>query len=209
MESYLSATGVFNGLVYIIFYISTRMILEKENLLDAGEEIIERVRKHWIVYVYDFISHAVGCIVFIVAAGYLAAHGKLFGVETLYGDYGAMVLVAFVILFWTSFFFAWTKNYFDVWYVTNKHIIAINQKDIFDRDEAFMELNRIQDVFFEKTGFISTLLGYGQLKVQSAGTEQEFIIEDVRDVEGCAHRIMELRDRVQGKSSQPINSSLQ
>ena len=63
-----------------------------------------------------------------------------------------------------------------------------------------MELVRIQDVFFEKQGFIATLLGYGKLKVQSAGTDQEFIMEDVGDVEGCAHRIMELRDEVQGKN---------
>ena len=83
----------------------------------------------------------------------------------------ALILVAFVILFWTSFFYAWTKNYLDIWYVTTKHIVAINQKDLFQREDAFMELTRIQDVFFEKEGFLSTLLGYGTLKVQSAGTE--------------------------------------
>lgn len=187
-------------IVCIIWSYDACMILQKEELLDEGEEVIEAVRKHWIVYVFDFLSHAVGCAIFISAAIYLASHKKLWFVAALYGDYGAMVLVFFVMLFWVSFFFVWTKNYFDVWYVTNQHIIAINQKDIFERDEAFMELTRIQDVFFEKSGVIATLLGYGHLKVQSAGTEQEFIIEDVADVEGCAHRIMELRDKAQGKS---------
>ena len=81
-----------------------------------------------------------------------------------------------------------------MWYVTDRHIIAVNQKQIFEREESFMELNRIQDVFFEKNGLLSTLLNYGKLKVQSAGTEQEFVISDVRDVERVAHRIMELRD---------------
>jgi hypothetical protein len=105
-----------------------------------------------------------------------------------------MILVFFIILFWISFFFFWTKSYFDVWYITNQHIIAINQKELFERDEAFMELTRIQDVFFEKSGFLGTFLGYGTLKVQSAGTVQEFVIEDVHDVEQVAHRLMELRD---------------
>lgn len=173
------------------------MTFEKENLLEDGEEMIEKVRKHWIIYVKDFCLHTFGCFFFIYIASFLASKGNINGLY--YGDYGAMILVSFVLLFWTSFFFAWTKNYFDVWYVTDQHIIAVNQKDIFDRDEAFMELIRIQDVFFEKTTFLSTILGYGKLRVQSAGTEQEFIIEDVRDVEGCAHRIMDLRDRAQGK----------
>ena len=176
------------------------MILEQENLLEEGEEMIEKVRKHWIVYVYDFLLHLFGCLFFIIIAIFLASKGNFNGL--FYGDYGAMILVSFVLLFWASFFYAWTKSYFDVWYVTDQHIIAINQKDIFARDEAFMELVRIQDVFFEKNGFLQTLLGYGQLKVQSAGTDQEFVIENVRDVEGCAHRIMELRDEVQGKGQQ-------
>jgi len=178
------------------------MIMEQEHLLEEGEEMIEKVRKHWIVYVNDFLLHAFGCFFFITIASFLASRGNSAVNGLFYGDYGAMILVSFVLLFWTSFFYAWTKNYFDVWYVTNEHIIAINQKDIFERDEAFMELVRIQDVFFEHNGFLATLLGYGQLKVQSAGTEQEFTIENVRDVEGCAHRIMELRDKAQGNGGE-------
>lgn len=185
------------------------MIIEQEHLLEEGEEMIEKVRKHWIVYVNDFLLHTFGCLFFITIAVFLSSSANSKATGLFYGDYGAMILVSFVLLFWTSFFYSWTKNYLDVWYVTNQHIIAVNQKDIFDRDEAFMELVRIQDVFFEHTGFVATLLGYGQLKVQSAGTEQEFIIENVRYVEGCAHRIMELRDSAQGKGQgQQVDSSL-
>lgn len=119
-----------------------------------------------------------------------------------------MVLVMFVLIFWVSFFFAWTKDYFDIWYVTNEHIIAVNQREMFRRDEAFMELERIQDVVFEKEGVVATVLGYGRLKVQSAGTSQEFIMEHVRDVEEAAHRIMELRDGTQEKSKQVAKQSL-
>jgi hypothetical protein len=175
------------------------MTFEQENLLEDGEEMIEKIRKHWIIYVYDFLVHLFGCLIFIFAAIYLSLNTKLQTVNAMYSNYGAMILVSFVILFWLSFFYAWTKNYFDVWYVTDQHIIAVNQNDLFNRDEAFMELTRIQDVFFERGNFLQTLLDYGELKVQSAGTEQEFIIENVRDVEGCAHRIMELRDKAQGR----------
>jgi uncharacterized membrane protein YdbT with pleckstrin-like domain len=174
--------------------------MEQESLFEENEELIEKVRKHWIVYVQDFFIHSIGCILFIGLAYGLSSAGEGMWLPQEFSTSGSLILIVFVILFWISFFFFWTKNYFDVWYVTNQHIIAINQKQLFDRDEAFMELTRIQDVFFEKNGFISTLFGYGTLKVQSAGTVQEFIIEDVADVEQTAHRIMELRDSVKVKT---------
>lgn len=182
------------------------MTFEKEHLLEEGEIMVDAIRKHWIVYARDFLLHAFGCLIFIISAYYLASRGSFGGIYVTETSYGAMILVMFVLIFWTSFFYAWTKDYFDVWYVTNEHIIAVNQKEIFTRDEAFMELERIQDVFFEKDGLLSTVLDYGRLKVQSAGTDQEFIMEDVRDVESVAHRIMDMRDEAQGKTRRVAGS---
>jgi hypothetical protein len=171
---------------------------QREHLLEEGEYIVERVRKHWIVYLRDFFLHAFGCFVFIICAYFLTTRGA-FSTIAAEASYGAMILIGFVLIFWTSFFYAWTKEYFDVWYVTNQHIIAVNQKEMFSRDEAFMELVRIQDVIFEKDGFLSNLLGYGKLRAQSAGTEQEFVIDYIRGVEAAAHRIMDMRDEAQEK----------
>lgn len=184
------------------------MTFEKENLLEEGEVMVGAIRKHWIVYVRDFLLHAFGCIVFLMSAYFLASRGAFGGVYAAETSYGAMVLVMFVLIFWVSFFYTWTKNYFDVWYVTSEHIIAINQRQMLDREESFMELNRIQDVFFEREGIFSTILGFGRLKVQSAGTEQQFVMEDVRDVEEAAHRIMQMRDEAQGKEAVPRTDSL-
>ena len=137
----------------------------------------------------------------MVIANFLTMKGVFSFIDSESGAYAGLILLMFVAIFWVSFFYAWTKNYFDVWYVTDRHIIAVDQKQIFERDESFMELVRIQDVSFEKNGFISTYFGYGKLKVQSAGAEQEFVIDNVHDVEAVSHRIMELRDRVQGRGA--------
>ena len=169
--------------------------MEQDKLLEEGEVLLEGVRKHWIIYVQDSLSHLFGCILFIAFAMYLSFHRVIPLLDTDNKAYISMILTFFVIIFWTSYFYFWTKNYFDVWYVTDRHIIAVNQKDMFERDQAFMELTKIQDVSFEKNGFIATFLGYGKLKVQTAGSDQQFVIEDVHDVEAVAHRIMELRDK--------------
>lgn len=176
--------------------------MQQDELLEEGEIILDRVRKHWIVYAEDVFYHTFGCFLFMVLASYLSHSGAFSFIDEDSGAYLGMVLVMFVIIFWISFFYAWTKEYLDVWYVTDRHIIAVNQKQMFEREEAFMELSRIQDVFFDKTGFISTWLGYGKLRVQTAGSEQEFIIENVAEVEAVAHRIMELRDISQHKAEE-------
>lgn len=169
--------------------------MQQDDLLEEGEIILEKVRKHIIVYLSDFFYHSLGCFIFMVIASYLTSSGYLSFINKDSSAFAGLILVMFVIIFWTSFFYAWTKEYLDVWYITDRHIIAVNQKQIFEREEAFMELNRIQDVFFEKNGFLATFFGFGKLRVQSAGTEQEFIIENVHDVEMVAHKIMELRDK--------------
>jgi membrane protein YdbS with pleckstrin-like domain len=170
-----------------------------EELLRQGEELKMEVRKHWIVYVGDFLAHGFGGLFFIVLAHYLITVKGILPIPSLTYSDVAMILMLFVIVFWCSFFFSWTKNYLDVWYVTDKHIVAVNQKEIFEREEAFMELVRIQDVFFENNGPIATLLGFGKIRVQSAGTEQEFIMNNVKDVQNVTHKIITLRDIAQGK----------
>lgn len=155
-----------------------------------GELVTRAIRKHVIVYVEDLVFHFFGCIAFFAIGTALLISGGFAK------HYGAPFFALLVLLTWVSFFAAWTKNYFDVWYITEKHIIAANQKDILEREEAFMELARIQDVFFEKDGILQTFFGYGKLRVQSAGTEQEFVLENVANVEEVAHTIMDLRDTI-------------
>jgi uncharacterized membrane protein YdbT with pleckstrin-like domain len=180
--------------------------MQQDELLEEGEMMLEKVRKHWIVYIEDVVSHTFGCFLFMVGASYLSSKGVLSFIDQDSSAYLGMVLVMFVIIFWISFFYAWTKEYFDVWYITDRHIIAVNQKQMFEREEAFMELNRIQDVLFDKNGFLATWLGYGKLRIQTAGIEQEFVIENVSEVEAVAHRIMEMRDRAQNERSESRQS---
>jgi len=168
--------------------------MEQESLFKEDEIILVKVRKHFIVYIEDFLLHSFGCILFALALFFFSS--LVPRLHSALSSSTELILLAFLLLFWTSFFYGWTKNYLDVWYVTNQHIIAVNQKQLFEREKAFMELTRIQDVFFEQNSFLATFLGYGKLRVQSAGTNQEFVIEYVRNVETVAHRIMDLRDEI-------------
>jgi uncharacterized membrane protein YdbT with pleckstrin-like domain len=156
-----------------------------------GEIILSEVRKHWIVYLEDIVFHGSALILFSGIAIF-------FSVQDMFISEGYIELIVLILALLTtvSFFASWTLNYFDVWHITSKHIVAVNQKDILNREEAYMEFSRIQDVFFEKEGILSVWLHYGALRIQSAGTEQQFVMRHVKEVEKVAHTIMDLRDKI-------------
>ncbi len=169
--------------------------MDTESLTTEGENVLQTARKHFLVYVEDVFIHGFGCLLLITGVYFLHDRGGI--VEA----YVSLLLCMFIFIFFTSFFYAWTKDYFDAWFLTDVHIIAINQKSILDREISYMEYSRIQDVFFEKEGLLQTFFGYGRLKVQTAGAEQEFVIESVRDVESIAKAIIELRDNTAHQKS--------
>ncbi len=187
----MQGESIFWGPFLLLVACSSCNIMEKESLFQENEIVIMEAKKHIFVYLEDVLIHSFGCVVFITAGLFLSERGgQTEGIVSLF-------LYMFVLIFFTSFFYAWTKNYFDAWYITNVHIVAVNQRGILDREVSYMEYSRIQDVFFEKEGLVQTFFGFGRLKVQTAGAEQEFIIDSVRDVENIAKKILELRDIAQ------------
>lgn len=152
------------------------------------EEILHRIKKHLLVYCEDFFIHGFAGWTIVACLYFLNDTTGIIG-NTL-----SLILLMCWLIFVTSFFYAWTKDYFDKWDITSIHIIAINQKSLLEREVSYMEYSRIQDVHFEKNGLLENFFGYGTLRIQTAGSEQEFIINGVADVEEAAKRIIEMRD---------------
>jgi len=82
----------------------------------------------------------------------------------------------YILLF---FFNAFLDYYLDVWIVTTKRIINIEQKGLFNRVIAEHELDKIQDVTGEQKGFFATIFSFGDVLVQTAGEVPMFIFRQV------------------------------
>lgn len=82
-----------------------------------------------------------------------------------------MILFLFLFLFWMDY-------YLDMWIITDRRIIAIEQKGLFRREVAEILLPRVQDVTIEISGIIETFLKFGTIKIQTAG-EREFTINNI------------------------------
>lgn len=152
--------------------------------LDKDENVIMEVRKHWIV----FLGNAIGLlfsaflpfVLFTILKIFLPG---LFSVQ-LPGNVYALFLYFYclwLLTIWISFFLSWTKYYLDVWYVTKKRIIAIDQRRIFSREISNLRFDKIQDVTIDVRGFIATFLNFGNIRIQTASEDaRDFSMTSVR-----------------------------
>lgn len=146
---------------------------------DKDEHIIFEIRKHWFVLAKQvtfaffafFMPPVLYAIVSILPIE-LITPGN--GIILFLFFYGVWLLITLMVTF-----VFWTDYYLDVWVITNKNLIDIEQKGLFNREIATMQLSKIQDVTSEQRGIIASLLNFGDLHVQTAGNEREFVIRSV------------------------------
>ncbi|MEY2702541.1 MAG: hypothetical protein RLY43_1174, partial [Bacteroidota bacterium] len=96
-------------------------------------------------------------------------------------DYNLTILFLFlyvnwILILWVISFFIWTDYYLDVWIITNKNLIDVEQIGVFHREISTTRLARIQDINSEVKGLFQTFLNFGNLSIQTAGSDMVFKI---------------------------------
>src|SRR3989344_5967805 len=157
--------------------------------LDLDEHVIFEVRKHWIV----FVGYALTLIFMAVIPYVFFFFLKMFfpSASNISLNFGGNTEALFhflyclwLLILWISFFIHWTKYYLDAWYVTDKRIIIVDQRRLFNREISNVRFDRIQDVSIQVPGFLSTFLDFGNIEVQTASEDVcEFKMRTIRHPE--------------------------
>ncbi len=162
-------------------------MLYKALHLEPEENVILEVRKHWIVFVgYAitlFVTAIFPPILYVVSKNIPSFIYLTNIIENKFSLF--MFLYSLWLLFlWISFFVHWTTYYLDVWYVTEKRIIAIEQRGLFSREVSNLLFDKIQDVTLDVKGLIPTLLEFSDIRVQTASEDnRDFFMTSVRHPE--------------------------
>jgi len=83
----------------------------------------------------------------------------------------------------------------DHWIITDRRIIVIDQIRFFQRNVSIFRLERLQDIEFNVSGLIATVLNFGTLKAQTAGThEHNFQTSGLPDPRGLQGLIQKATD---------------
>ena len=165
------------------------------SLLSSDEKIIFKIRKHWLTIAVSglgFLGLAVVPLIIDSTVGFNLSFLPITFSESVKTHIGTFFYLLWLLAMWVGFFSAWTDYYLDVWQVTDRRIIDIEQKGFFSRDEAMIRFENIQDITIDTHGFFATVFDFGDLRVQSAGERREFIIKNAAHPEAMKKKIQEL-----------------
>lgn len=171
------------------------MLFEKIQL-EPGEEILKMVRKHWFV----IVSELFGTLIMLMFPifGFLVV--SFFPDQLHFNLANYTTLIAFGVAVWSMFcliagFTIWTHYYLDLWIITDRRIILIDQISFFNRNVSIFRLERLQDIEFYVRGIIPTLLNFGTIKAQTASAfESNFKSNGLPDPRGLQATIQKAMD---------------
>jgi uncharacterized membrane protein YdbT with pleckstrin-like domain len=142
---------------------------------ETDERILIQVRKHWFILAVQILGIVGAALMPLVLYLFIMNTDvpgmKAFAINT---SLVFTLYSAWLLLVWMSLFSVWNNYYLDVWTITNKRLIAVDQRGFFSRTTASFRLDRMQDTEISVQGIIATLLDYGSLEIQTAGEDSNF-----------------------------------
>ena len=174
--------------------------------LEEGEKLVLEGRKHWFIAFTQFFGFFVSAVIPPVIIFMADKWDFTFeiissgGVKLMHLAY--FFCFVWILFMWMLLFINLTNYYLDVWHVTSKRLVDINQKTLFYRDEAVLRLENIQDIAIASKGIIQTLLGFGNIRVQTSGERREFIMRNIANPE----KVKEVITLEQGKVKDKVIS---
>jgi membrane protein YdbS with pleckstrin-like domain len=109
-----------------------------------------------------------------------------------YQDIFFLLATLYYGFLWMIAALAWSDYYLDVFLVTNKRIMKVEQAGLFNRVVAELELENIQDITSSVIGPLRTLLDFGDLSIQTASEVNKIQPKDIPHPVRVRRRIMEL-----------------
>jgi hypothetical protein len=174
------------------------MLFEKIQL-EPDEEVLIMVRKHWFVIMAElFATFVMLLIPFFLLAGLLVFPDALTNFNISLVNYTAVimfVMAGWLILTLMTGFTIWTHYYLDLWIITDRRIILIDQIRFFSRNVSIFRLERLQDIEFSIKGLLPTFFNFGTLNAQTASHfESNFRSTGLPDPRGLQALIQKATD---------------
>lgn len=138
-----------------------------------NEIILLFLRRHFITNLPWIII----AIIFSLIPVVFIALSSMFSVLTVIQVPGRFVIILtlfYYLIIFSYIFVNFITWFYNVFLVTNERIIDVDYSNIVVHNVAETKLVQVEDVHYEQSGFIRTLLNFGDVFVQTAGAERVF-----------------------------------
>ena len=166
-----------------------KAILKQNIHIQPDEDVIIVVRKHWFVLLRDSIG--------VIIAGLLPFFfiSVLTSSSAVNPALSTFFTAVWLLALWMMLFTIWTNYYLDVWVVTDRRIINIDQIHLFKRNIIILRIERVQNITVKVHGFFATFLKFGNLEIQTAGPEAStMVIQGIPNPSYVRNSILEYVD---------------
>ncbi len=185
------------------------MIAEKIQL-DSDEIILIEVRKHWFLIMLQIVSVVVFALIPLIAFIILIQiPSTVLPVSVV--NYTAVFIALYsgwLICSWMALFGVWTNYYLDVWTITNKRLIAVDQHGLFNRHTGSFRLERLQDINVTVHGMLATFLNFGDLHAETASADKDFVARGIPKPQELKSLILSATDKITyTKSPETVQST--
>lgn len=125
-------------------------------------------------------------------------------------DFGIVTIImllslsVYLLFIWLLFFFSIIDYFLDIWIITDKRIIDIQQNGFFSRAISEQMVAKIQDISSDTHGFWPTVWKYGNLTVQTAAQTNKFYFEEISNPEEVRDLLIRL---AAASATQPTSDS--
>lgn len=170
------------------------------------EKILQVYRRHPLTLIGLFLSIAIlfflpiGAWIFFQQTQVNLAQNPNAGILIILG--GSLFFLFGLLFLYQQFLDYWL----DLWILTTRRIINIEQTGLFSRVRSEVRLYRVQDVTSEIHGLVRSLFDFGMVYIQTAGEQHRFTFEDIARPKFAAKEIMMQAEKDQRVHEQEITT---
>lgn len=166
--------------------------------LEKNEYIVLISRRHWLRPVIETLAAFFSLLIPLFISSVIFTIPELLNQLGNTSILSIILILSWLFIVWNIVFVIWTNHFLDVLIVTNLHVIDIEQISLWHREISTIQLQKIQDISSKTEGLIPSILHYGDLEIQSAGSLTNFIVQRIQSP-----------DLIRQKMNEQINNYLQ
>ncbi len=158
---------------------------------EAGEQIYLVIREHWFYLASRMVLWVIFAIALIAFNYFLPTFfpGATNAPYSTYISLGKDIYLVFLVL---GIFMTWVMYHLNFKIVTDQRVVDITHKTMFSHTISELGLAKIEDVTSETTGVFGSMLGYGNVYIQTAGREERFTFKSIPDPDKLERLILNL-----------------
>jgi uncharacterized membrane protein YdbT with pleckstrin-like domain len=163
--------------------------MDGADIIGSDETIVEVVRRHWINVVPVMAAFLLISLMAIVGFYFLGRDSYKFNQPS------ALPVATVALLAYMSYM-VYCQNRL---IMTTKNLYQVTQNGLFSRKVSQFSLERLQDVSAAQNGMLASMLDFGDVTIETAGEEENFVFRQAAKPRALAGRIMNCHKRATGE----------